>query len=185
MAEQLPQLTPPQLTLPQLTLRQQAQLLEWGVELQAAPIWVGSLPVALLERCWLRLRRIPLEQLALVLPPDASAEAPELVRYRAWISAGQPAWSAQLRCWQEFGQPACQEALRHFWGHQERGNHGWTFAAYLELLETYRNQFQPGAVRALPLIVLARSGQREPHRLHWLTPPLASRCGTLAPDYTG
>ena len=101
--------------LPQITLRQQAQLLDWGAELQAAPNWVGSLPVALLERCWLRLRRISLEQLALVLPPDASAEAPELVRYRAWISAGAPAWSAQLRCWQEFGQPACQEALRHFW----------------------------------------------------------------------
>ena len=108
MAEHLPQLTPPQLTPPQLTLRQQAQLLDWAVELQAAPNWVGNLPVALLERCWLRLRRISLEQLALVLPPDASAEAPELVRYRAWIAAGQPAWSAQLRCWQEFGQPACQ-----------------------------------------------------------------------------
>ena len=59
--------------LPQITLRQQAQLLDWGAELQAAPNWVGSLPVALLERCWLRLRRISLEQLALVLPPDASA----------------------------------------------------------------------------------------------------------------
>jgi hypothetical protein len=102
-----------------------------------------------------------------------------LVRYRAWIAAGQPAWSAQLRCWQEFGQPACQEALRHFWGHQERGNHGWTLAAYLELLDTYRHQFQPGAMRSMPLIVLARSGQREPHRLHWLTPmgqPMRHTC---------
>lgn len=165
--------------LTQLTTRQQSQLQEWEVELQAAQGWVGSLPVVLLERCWLRLRRVQLEQLALVLPPDVSSEAPELVRYRALIAAGQPAWSAQLRCWQEFGQPACQEALRHFWGHQERGNHGWTLAAYLELLDTYRHQFQPGAIRSLPLIVLARSGQREPHRLHWLTPmgqPMRHTC---------
>ncbi len=165
--------------LTQLTTRQQTQLQEWEVELQAAQSWVGSLPVVLLERCWLRLRRVPVEQLALVLPPDVSSEAPELVRYRAWIAAGQPAWSAQLRCWQEFGQPACQEALRHFWGHQERGNHGWTLAAYLELLDTYRHQFQPGAMRSMPLIVLARSGQREPHRLHWLTPmgqPMRHTC---------
>jgi hypothetical protein len=152
-----------------LTPRHQALIQDWGAELLAAEHWCGSVPVAVLERCWLRLRRVPVEQLAVVLPPDASAEAPELVRYRAWIAAGQPAWAAQERCWQEFGQPACQEALRHFWSHQDRGNHGWTLATYLHVLDTYRRQFQPGGTRALPLIVLARTGQREAHVLHWLS----------------
>jgi hypothetical protein len=162
-----------------LTPRQRTLLQDWAGELQAAPGWSGSLPVAILERCWLRLRRVPIEQLALALPPDASADAPELVRYRAWIAAGEPAWSAQLRCWQEFGQPACQEAQRHFWTHQDRGNHGWTLEAYLTLLDTYRRQMEPGAQRCLPLLVLARAGQREAHSLHWLTPlgrPMRHTC---------
>jgi hypothetical protein len=47
-------------------------------ELQRAPLWSGSLPVAVLERCWMRLRAIPVAALALELPPDASAAAPEL-----------------------------------------------------------------------------------------------------------
>jgi hypothetical protein len=162
-----------------LTPRQRTLLQDWAGELQSAPGWSGSLPVAILERCWLRLRRVPIEQLALALPPDASADAPELVRYRAWIAAGEPAWSAQLRCWQEFGQPACQEAQRHFWTHQDRGNHGWTLEAYLTLLDTYRRQMEPGAQRSLPLLVLARAGQREAHSLHWLTPlgrPMRHTC---------
>ncbi|MEB3207672.1 MAG: hypothetical protein VKK63_02015 [Synechococcus sp.] len=83
-----------------LTSRQRSQIRAWAAELEAAPSWCGSLPVAVLERCWLRLRRVPVEHLATLLPPDASGEAPELVRYRGWIAAGQPAWSAQLRCWQ-------------------------------------------------------------------------------------
>ena len=162
-----------------LTARQRSQLIDWSSDLQAAPDWCGSLPVAVLERCWLRLRRVPVEQLARVLPPDASADAPELVRYRAWIAAGEPAWSAQLRCWQEFGQPACQEAQRHFWSHQDRGNHGWTLEVYLELLDTYRRQLQPGSQRSLPLLVLARTGLGEAHTLHWLTPlgrPMRHTC---------
>ncbi|MCP9941251.1 hypothetical protein KBY70_02390 [Cyanobium sp. ATX 6E8] len=162
-----------------LTLRQRVLVETWSAELQAAQGWCGSLPVALLERCWLRLQRVPVEQLATVLPPDASGEAPKLVRYRAWIAAGQPAWSAQVRCWQEFGQPACQDALRRFWNHQDRGNHGWTLQSYLQFLETYRRQCEPGVTRALPLIVLARGGQREAHSLHWLAPlgqPMRHTC---------
>ena len=65
-----------------LTSRQRSQIQAWAAELEAAPSWCGSLPVAVLERCWLRLRRVPVEQLATLLPPDASGEAPELVRYR-------------------------------------------------------------------------------------------------------
>jgi len=162
-----------------LTAKQRHQIGAWATELQAAPSWHGDLPVAVLERCWLRLRRVPVAHLARLLPPDASADAPELVRYRAWIAAGQPAWSAQLRCWQEFGQPACHQALRHFWSQQERGNHGWTLTVYLRCLATYRRQFEAGAARALPLIVLARPGQGEGHQLHWLTPlgrPMRHTC---------
>ena len=162
-----------------LTPRQRELILAWSTELQAAVGWSGSLPVALLDRCWLRLKRVPVEQLAAALPPDASGDAPELVRYRALLAAGQPARAAQLRCWQEFGQPACQDALRRFWSHQDRGNHGWTLQTYLQVLETYRLQCEPGVTRALPLIVLARGGQREAHSLHWLAPlgqPMRHTC---------
>ncbi|MEX0589214.1 MAG: hypothetical protein WD136_08150 [Cyanobium sp.] len=153
-----------------LTERHQSLLNDWGQDLQAASGWCGSLPVAILDRCWLRLRRVPVERLAVVLPPDASADAPELVRYRNWIAAGEPSWRAEVRCWQEFGQPACQEAQRYFWSHQDSGNHGWTLEAYLGLLDTYRKQLRLGGQRCLPLLVLARSGQLETHSLHWLTP---------------
>ena len=162
-----------------LTPRQRGLIAQWSADLQGAEGWCGSLPVALLERCWLRLQRVAVAELAQVLPPDASGEAPELVRYRSWIAAGQPPWSAQLRCWQEFGQPACQDALHRFWSQQDRGNHGWTLAAYLQLLDTYRQQWEPGKARALPLIVLARGGHQEVHTLHWLTPlgqPMRHTC---------
>ena len=162
-----------------LTPRQQTQLAAWGQELLAAPGWSAALPVATLDRCWLRLRRVGVGQLALQLPPDASAEAPELVRYRAWLEAGESAWSAQLRCWQEFGQQACQQAQRQFWSRQELGNHGWTLAAYLGLLHRYRSQVEAGADRQLPLLVLARAGGQDNHCLHWLCPeglPMRHTC---------
>ena len=153
-----------------LTPRQRSLLQNWAGELQMVPGWGGNLPVAILERCWLRLRRVPIEQLALALPPDASADAPELVRYRTWIAAGEPAWSAQLRCWQEFGQPACQEAQRHFWNHQDRGNHGWTLDRYLAFLAEYRRWMEADGHKPIPLVVLARTGAPEPHRIEWCWP---------------
>lgn len=169
--------------LPWFSPRQRQLLQGWMAELGQAREWSGSLPVALLERCWLRLRAIPVAELALALPPDASAAAPELERYRELVGAGLSAWSAQMHCWQEFGAASCQQAQRRFWQCQERGNHGWTLADYADLVDRYRRSVEgagaEGSGRRLPLLVLARPASGEAHQLHWLEPlgsPMRHTC---------
>ena len=162
-----------------LTAQQQARcdlLLE---QLQREPHWHGDLPVLLLERCWLRLQVVTVQELAQRLPPDASGDAPELVRYRALQNSGLSALEAQEQCWQEFGREACSQALRRFWQRQERGNHGWTLAAYLDLLARYREQMVIPNSRQIPLLVLARQGSEETHILRWCwpaVPPMRHTC---------
>ncbi len=151
-----------------LTPRQSQRLRGWQGELERAQGWSTALPVVLLERCWLRLQAVPLIELPRVLPADASAEAPELVRYRELRAAGLSSWDAEQRCWLEFGSAACQEALRRLWTQQERDPQGWTLSHYLALLASYRRQMEGAGPRQLPLLVLARAGSREPHRLWWL-----------------
>ena len=80
--------------------------------LQQEQRWHGGLPVLLLDRCWLRLDSVRIDQLASRLPPDSSREAPELALYRELLAAGQQGWQAQQQCWQEFGGEACREAVR-------------------------------------------------------------------------
>ncbi len=169
MPAQPPHLTPGQLA----RARAAFQVVE------GTPSWSGQLPVLLLNRCWLRLSVIPVERLALELPPDLSRAAPELERYRTLIEAGHPAWQAQQLCWLEFGAEACHQALRHFWNAQERQPHGWTLDRYLDLLVDYRHRFANERPRPLPLIVLARpagpGSSRSPvedHGLMWLRPDL-------------
>ncbi len=156
-----------------LTPRQRRLLVAWSDQLQQAPGWSGDLPVAVLEPCWLRLRRVAVERLAAVLPPDGSEAAPELVRFRALRRAGFDDWSAQQRCWQEFGCSAFQQAQRRLWRSLEQGNHNWTLARYLVLLEDYRRQLAPGRPRRLPLLLLARQGSADQHLLFWLPTPWA------------
>lgn len=168
--------------LPWLSPRQVVQLNGWIEDLRRAQQWGSGLPVALLEPCWLRLRVIPVAELALVLPPDASAAAPELARYRQLVGQGLAGWAAQIHCWEEFGAANCQAAQRRFWSCQEQGNHGWTLARYAALIETYRRSVEMAAAaakRRLPLLVLARSDSREVHTLHWLEPlgqPMRHTC---------
>ncbi len=147
--------------------RQQRQLQQWQHQLQQATAWSGELPVALLEPAWLRLRAVPVEQLAVALPPELAAEAPELVRYRQLTAQGWPAWEAEQQCWQEFGSDACQRALRQLWQRLERPERGWTLDDYLGLLQAYRLQLSSDQPRRLPLLLLDPSGS-EPHRLLWL-----------------
>ncbi|MFN4864705.1 MAG: hypothetical protein ACK5GZ_00025 [Cyanobium sp.] len=168
MAEQIRHALEATSILTGLTPRHWQLLQSWQAELSAADVWSGSLPVALLERCWLRLRRVPVSQFAATLPPDASSEAPELVRYRDWLSRGLTTWQAECLCWQEFGSEACQQALRRHWQQRERDPGDWTLNRYLELVSSYREQLEGQGERRLPLLVLGRAGTRDPHRLLWL-----------------
>lgn len=162
-----------------LTPRLQAQADQLLAALQQERSWHGDLPVLLLDRCWLRLQVVPVQRLAQVLKPDASGDAPELVRYRSLQQQGLTELEAQAQCWQEFGREACAEALRRFWLMQDRGNHGWTLPAYLQLLAQYRQRLESGGARPLPLLVLARPGSNEAHHLSWFwptTPPMRHTC---------
>ncbi|MCP9888798.1 hypothetical protein KBY96_12775 [Cyanobium sp. ATX 6A2] len=151
-----------------LTPEQQRRLQGWSEALDAAPNWHGTLPVVLLERCWLRLQAVTVATLADAVPADTSAEAPELMRWRQLTEEGSDPWSAQLVCWQEFGAQACQQAQHRHWQQQERHCCGWTFADYLGLLRDYRRGLVGGASRRLPLLVLRRPDGEQRHALHWL-----------------
>lgn len=156
--------------LPWLSERQWRQLAGWLADLQLAETWHGGLPVALLERPWLRLRSVTVAELARVLPPDASAEAPELERYRQLTASGMAPWTAQLRCWEEFGQASCQAAQRRFWLCQEQRNQNWNLERYTTLIRMYRTSLDQPAPRRLPLLVLAEADGNAGHQLHWLHP---------------
>jgi len=165
--------------LPAFSGRQRTALEQGLKTLQAAPRWHGQLPVMVLDRCWLRLRAIPVAELAQVLPPDTSAEAPELVQFRQLVQEGESAWAAEQQCWHDFGPAAWHQALQRFWSQQEQGNHAWTLQRSLELLARYRQSFEAGGARLLPLLVLARQDQKEPHALHWIHPdglPMRHTC---------
>ncbi len=151
-----------------LSERQWRQLDQWQRQLDLAEGWCGSLPVVLWDRAWLRLEAVAIERLGQRLPPDGSADAPELVRFRELQQQGDDAWQAQLICWQEFGPEACQQALQRYWQRQQQGNQGWTLLAYLQFLQHYRQMLSGAALRFLPLVVLAREGGTEPHQLLWL-----------------
>ena len=141
--------------------------------------WHGALPVLLLDRCWLQLQQVGVENLARALPPDSTGDAPELVRFREWRQQGIDHLQAQELCWQEFGRQNCSLALRRFWTAQERGHHGWTLSAYLQLLERYRQLLEADGPTPIPLLVLARQGSPEHHRLHWCwprTPAIGHTC---------
>ncbi len=154
----------------QLTDQQRLQLesLLQGQQVQAH--WHGQLPVVLLNRCWLRLQVVPVEQLSNVLPPDSSGDAPELVRFRELLREGLTSLEAQEQCWQEFGREPCSDALRRFWAAQERGNRGWTLQVYLDWLQRYRFGIEAEGPKPLPLIVLARPDESEAHQLLWHWP---------------
>jgi hypothetical protein len=157
--------------LPLLNLRQRQLVQHCLQRLQRAERWRGDLPVLVLERCWLRLSAVAVEQLAAHLPPDCSPEAPELVRYRELLAAGHAPLVAEQLCWLDFGMEACREAQQRFWRHQELGNQGWTLTRYLEVVQQYRRRLLSAHPQPLPLLVRARQGEATAsshHQLHWL-----------------
>ena len=113
-------------------------------------------PIALLERCWLRLQIHPISKLSAVLPPDNSGDAPELIHFRNLIRTGFSSAEAEEQCWEDFGKTACSEALQRFWAAQDQGCNGWTLQAYLDLLSRYRSWIETAGPNPLPVLVLAR-----------------------------
>ena len=153
-----------------LTPHQQQLLADLSDRQQLLARWDGDRPIALLERCWLRLQILPISRLSAALPPDNSGEAPELIRFRNLIRSGFSSTDAEERCWEEFGKAACSEALQRFWAAQDQGCHGWTLQAYLDLLSRYRSSIESEGPNPLPVLVLARAGSPEHHRLIWHWP---------------
>ena len=86
--------------LASLTPRQQQQTEALVALQQQEAHWHADLPVLILERCWLRLQSVSVADLAGVLPPDSSAEAPELVRFRELLQQGLDHLEAEEVCWQ-------------------------------------------------------------------------------------
>ena len=154
-----------------LTPRLELELARRLHQHQQERYWHGELPVLLLERCWLKLQAIPVERLAAELPPDCTAAAPKLEAFRHCCREGLSQEAAEAHCWREFGEEACRLALKRHWQAQERGHGGWTLETYLAFLARYQQSFAASGPRPLPLLILARAGTAEPHRLLWLAAP--------------
>ncbi|AII49823.1 hypothetical protein KR52_11845 [Synechococcus sp. KORDI-52] len=151
-----------------LTERQQRGLIDVLDEIRHADGWSWQLPVLLRNRCWLRLSRIPLNELHHLFPPDGRDEAPELMQYRRLLHQGVDPLLAQQSCWQDFGMEDCQRALQAYWRSRDTAIHGWTAQRYRQLVSSYRERIER-KITTVPMLVLARKNSLENHRLLWIT----------------
>ena len=135
-------------------------------ELQGS-IWSFEAPVFIFDRCWLRLEKIRFHELTQRLPPDNSAEAPELIRYKHLLLEKNDRLLALQECWFEFGMEDFYRAFRSYWEYQEKGNQGWTFSRYLDTLNKYRESFEISSI-SVPLIVLTREHTADEHLVEWI-----------------
>ena len=129
--------------------------------------WSLSFPVFLFNRDWFRLRKITLYDLAKELKPDNSQEAPEIIQYQQLLKEGHDHLLAIQECWNEFGIEDFYRSLRNSSEWTTKGNNGWTFKKYTELLIGYRNIIENKEVR-VPLIILGRN-PNEDHELEWIS----------------
>ena len=161
-----------------LTSRQRRGLHQLMHAVERSHTWSWDLPVLIRQRCWLRLDHIRLDQLHRWRPPDARADAPELVHFRQLRAQGLSELEAEQACWQEFGMGHCRQALQRFWESQDDAGQHWTTRHYLELVSRYRRSFETGQP-CIPMLVLARNGSKTGHQLHWLpvgTPSMRHTC---------
>ena len=132
--------------LPQL----QKQLNNCQQDLKQAKNWHADLPVPLLDRCWLKLEVLKVAELLCRLPVDASAHAPELVRFQELRNQGHNPDLAKRICWDEFTAEACHLALRRYWEAQETPKYLWNLDSYLNLLRRYRSNVEQGQSEHAP-----------------------------------
>ena len=129
--------------------------------------WSLSFPVFLFNRDWFNLKKISLYELAKELKPDNSQEAPEMIQYQQLLKEGHDHILAIQECWNEFGIEDFHRSLRNSSEWNSKGNNGWTFKKYAELLIGYRNIIENEEIR-IPIIILGRTPQ-EDHQLEWIT----------------
>ncbi len=122
--------------------------------------WSLNFPVFL-------LKKVKLYDLAKELKPDNSQEAPELIQYQQLLKEGHDHLLAIQECWNEFGIEDFHRSLRNSSEWKSKGNNGWTFKKYAELLIGYRNIIENKELR-IPIIILARN-PNEDHELEWIS----------------
>jgi len=129
--------------------------------------WSLNFPVFIFDRDWFRLKKVKLYDLATELKPDNSQEAPELIQYQQLLKEGHDHLLAIQECWNEFGIEDFHRSLRNSSEWKSKGNNGWTFKKYAELLIGYRNIIEKKELR-IPIIILARNPS-EDHELEWIS----------------
>ena len=129
--------------------------------------WSLSFPVFLFDRDWFKLKKVTLYELARELKPDNSQEAPEIIQYQQLLKEGHDHILAIQECWNEFGIEDFHRSLRNSSEWNLKGNNGWTFKKYTELLIGYRKFIENKEVN-IPIIILGRN-TNEDHQLDWIS----------------
>ena len=135
--------------------------------------WSLRLPVFLFDRNWFRLKKVRLYELAKEVVPDNSQEAPEIIQYQLLLKQGHDHLLAIQECWNEFGMEDFHRTLRNSSEWNSKGNNGWTFKKYVELLIGYRNIIEKEEV-SIPIIILGRNNT-ENHQLEWISKEFISK----------
>ena len=129
--------------------------------------WSLNFPVFIFNRLWFKLKKVSLYNLCRELKPDNSQEAPELIYYQDLLNKGIEPLIAIQSCWHEFGIEDFHRSLRNSSEWEIKGNNGWTFKKYSELIITYRENIDSTEIK-IPLIILARNS-KENHKLEWFS----------------
>ena len=129
--------------------------------------WSLSFPVFLFDRDWFKLKKVTLYELAKELKPDNSQEAPEIIQYQQLLKEGHDHLLAIQECWNEFGIEDFHRSLRNSSEWNSKGNNGWTFKKYAELIIGYRKIIENKEV-SIPIIILGRHPKQD-HKLEWIS----------------
>ncbi len=129
--------------------------------------WSLNFPVFLYDRDWFKLKKVTIYDLTKELKPDNSQEAPELIQYQQLLNEGHDHILAIQECWKEFGIEDFHRSLRNSSEWESKGNNGWTFKKYAELLIGYRKVIETDEV-IIPVIILGRN-PKEDHQLEWIS----------------
>ena len=121
----------------------------------------------LFDRDWFRLKKIALCELPKEIKQDNSEEAPEIIQYKQLLKEGHDHLLAIQECWNEFGIEDFHRSLRNSSEWNSKGNNGWTFKKYAELLIGYRRIIETKEI-SIPIIILGRNPQ-EDHQLEWIS----------------